>query len=272
MTHLDIEALSALIDGQATPPEEAHAASCPVCQESAARLRRAASAAGVPPVRRDPAQVDASVAAALAAWEGSPPVPAPTGDEPPGSAGRPSARGRPGWLVPSLAVAAAVFVVLGAVALLGQRSTPTSSSGASKGAAAAPSAGAADSASASLGVFSEPGPLVAAIRGRLAGEAPDTGSRASTTTSPGVQEPVVLAPACSAAVRAAALATPGAPSADGAPSPAGSLTWRGTPALAYLVPPVGRAPAAGAVVVVIASEALTPPPAGGCRVLATGRL
>lgn len=120
--HLDDDALSATLDGEATPAEAAHAGECPTCRARLDVFRAAANAVGsaVGPV--DAARREDAIAAALAA------VPASTE----------SRRGRPPtWLY---AVAAAVVALAALVPLLtrGDDGADTASRATSKAAAPAP--------------------------------------------------------------------------------------------------------------------------------------
>ena len=65
--HLDDDALSALLDGEATPEEAAHAGECEACTVRAAELRAAARAIAHAVAPVDPARRDAAIAAALGA-------------------------------------------------------------------------------------------------------------------------------------------------------------------------------------------------------------
>ncbi|MGH9126071.1 MAG: zf-HC2 domain-containing protein, partial [Acidimicrobiales bacterium] len=87
--HLDDDALSALVDGEATPGDREHLADCPACQAELAALAavaRAIATPGLPPV---PGEVDAAIARALRSWEAGPSEPAvprsTPGDQPAGS-------------------------------------------------------------------------------------------------------------------------------------------------------------------------------------------
>ena len=66
-THLDDEALSAALDGEATAAEESHLVSCPACRQRIDVLRGIALAVGGPVPPRPAAAVDAAVGAALGA-------------------------------------------------------------------------------------------------------------------------------------------------------------------------------------------------------------
>lgn len=131
--HPDLEALSAYLDGeeaQLTP----HVERCDACAATLAELRGAAAtvATRLPPL--DPAVADGAVAAALAAFDAPrSPAPGPTPVAVAPTAGGGAApddrvvpfapRGRPvsRWLVAGSGVAAAVALIVGAVAMIGQR-------------------------------------------------------------------------------------------------------------------------------------------------------
>jgi hypothetical protein len=66
LDHLDDEALSAVLDGEGTEDEAAHAAICPTCADRLSAFRTAAAALGQP-VAVDPDRRDAAVRAALEA-------------------------------------------------------------------------------------------------------------------------------------------------------------------------------------------------------------
>lgn len=102
--HLDDEAISAHLDGEATPEEAAHVDGCETCTARLAELRAASEAIGSP-VDLVFADRDAAVAAALSAAPASNVVPL---------AGR-RRQAPPQWL----AVAAALLVVVALVPLLG---------------------------------------------------------------------------------------------------------------------------------------------------------
>ena len=86
--HPDDEALSALLDGEATAAEEAHAEACRECSGRLAQLRAVALAVGVAPEPVTAARRDAAIAEALAA---TPRTSAPVGDGSPALAAAPDA-------------------------------------------------------------------------------------------------------------------------------------------------------------------------------------
>ena len=102
--HLDDEAISAHLDGEATPAEAAHVDGCETCTARLAELRAASEAIGSP-VDLGFADRDATVAAAMAAAATSNVVPLASRRR----------TGPPQWL----AVAAALLVVVALVPLLG---------------------------------------------------------------------------------------------------------------------------------------------------------
>ena len=63
--HLDDEAISAHLDGEATPTEAAHVDGCATCRARLAELQGAAEVIGTPVPPANPAAVDAAVTAAL---------------------------------------------------------------------------------------------------------------------------------------------------------------------------------------------------------------
>lgn len=65
--HLDDEAISAVLDGEATPEEAAHADACASCSVRLTELRDASLLVGAPVPPPDPGRRDAAVAAALGA-------------------------------------------------------------------------------------------------------------------------------------------------------------------------------------------------------------
>jgi hypothetical protein len=96
--HLDDDALSATLDGEATPDEQAHVDSCPACRARADELRAAANLIGAPLAVVDPRARVAAIAAALVA------VPTPL-------ARRRRAR-PPGWLVGAAAAVVALGILV----------------------------------------------------------------------------------------------------------------------------------------------------------------
>jgi hypothetical protein len=65
MPHLDDESLSAAFDGEATPAERAHLASCPHCQAALGSLAAVARAVGAPVTPLPSEAIDAAIARAL---------------------------------------------------------------------------------------------------------------------------------------------------------------------------------------------------------------
>ncbi len=117
--HLDDDALSATLDGEATPAEAAHAGECPTCRARLDVFRAAANAVGTAVGPVDAARREDAIAAALAA------VPASTESR---------RGGPPAWLY---AVAAAVVALAALVPLLtrGDDGADTASRATSKAAA-----------------------------------------------------------------------------------------------------------------------------------------
>lgn len=107
--HLDDEAISAHLDGEATSAESAHLASCGACSTRLAELRAASAAIGAP-VAIDGDRREAAIAAALAEAP-APPSAAADARVVPLSSRR---RGIPSWL----AAAAALLVVVALVPLV----------------------------------------------------------------------------------------------------------------------------------------------------------
>ena len=166
--HPDDEALSALLDGEATAAEEAHAGACPECSGRLAQLRAVALAVGAAPEPVTAARRNAAIAEALAATprtsapvgDGSPALAAvpgaaaPVGDgsPPPAAASGDGRRGRRRNRLPQWAAAAAVVAVLagsvGVVSFLGGQAPQKEQATADRSAAelsdemAAPGAGA----------------------------------------------------------------------------------------------------------------------------------
>ena len=121
--HLDGEATSAALDGEATAEETAHLAGCAPCQAGVARLRPVQTAVAAP-VALDGAAREAAITAALAAFE--PDAAGPTlGDEvAPFDASARRSRRRPtsrrgAELAPWLGLAAVLLLLVLAVPLLG---------------------------------------------------------------------------------------------------------------------------------------------------------
>ena len=121
--HLDGEATSAALDGEATAEETAHLAGCAPCQAGVARLRPVQTAVAAP-VALDGAAREAAITAALAAFE--PDAAGPTlGDEvAPFDASARRSRRRPtsrrgAELAPWLGLAAVLLLLVLAAPLLG---------------------------------------------------------------------------------------------------------------------------------------------------------
>lgn len=125
-THLDDEQLSALLDGEATAGEAAHASSCAPCSERLARFRAVAAVVALPPPPPAAAERDRAVATALAAREVVPLRPA-------------RSAGAPAWLA---AAAAVVILALLAVPVLRAGGRDDADEAASGGAESAEEGGA----------------------------------------------------------------------------------------------------------------------------------
>ena len=113
--HLDDEALSAAIDGEAEAGVLVHLATCAACSSRLGALRAAASAVSTPPPRPSPVEVDQAIAAALdAALEPAAGSPDPSGG-----------RRRPAPIValfqqrPAIAALAAAAVIVLAAGITG---------------------------------------------------------------------------------------------------------------------------------------------------------
>lgn len=165
--HLDDDALSALVDGEAPPGDREHLAGCLACQAELAALASVARAVATPVLPPAPSEVDAAIARALSSLEAGPSQPAiprsAPGDQPPGpsvapgddsgdrrplpvgGASRPSVKGRQGdlagrrrrgratsagpWLVGAgVGAAAAAVLVFSLLSGLGRSASTTSSS------------------------------------------------------------------------------------------------------------------------------------------------
>ncbi len=70
MDHLDVEALSAALDGESTADEAAHLAGCASCQAQVEALRPVHDAVAVPPLRVPAVVREATIVAALEAFGG----------------------------------------------------------------------------------------------------------------------------------------------------------------------------------------------------------
>jgi hypothetical protein len=128
--HLDDEALSAALDGEATAAEESHLVSCPACRQRIDVLRSIALAVGGPVPLRPATAVDAAVGAALdAVLGGGEAIEATHPAGPPGTINlldmadrRRAARQRRASR--TLSLAAAGVIVLGAAALIAALALP----------------------------------------------------------------------------------------------------------------------------------------------------
>lgn len=112
--HLDDDGLSAVIDGEATPPETAHVSSCDECQHRLGHLRAAAVAAAAVP-EPPPEHRERALAAAVAAGAR---LDRPVSHVDEVTARRRTRRPRP-LVLAAGALAAAVMVVAGVAALIG---------------------------------------------------------------------------------------------------------------------------------------------------------
>ncbi|MCU1485388.1 MAG: hypothetical protein JWN67_2134 [Actinomycetia bacterium] len=106
--HLDDNALSATLDGEATPDEHAHVDACTTCRARVDELRAAANAIGTPLTAVDPVRRDQAIAAALLA------LPTPLASR--------RRRQPPGWVLG----AAAAVLALGILVPLVNRSSGSS--------------------------------------------------------------------------------------------------------------------------------------------------
>jgi hypothetical protein len=116
--HLDDDALSATLDGEATPEEHAHVEACATCRARVDELRAAANAIGTPLAAVEVARREEAIAAALLAL----PTPLASGRR----------RQPPGWVLG----AAAAVVALGILVPLVNRSNGSSADRSSSSAAA----------------------------------------------------------------------------------------------------------------------------------------
>jgi hypothetical protein len=128
--HLDDEALSAVLDGEGTVAEAAHAESCDACSARLAELRDASVLVATPVPPGDDARREASIAAALAVL----------GTEAPGNVVPLRRRLPTQWL----AAAAALLVVIGAFAFVGSSTGDDDDSTAAGNAAADTAGGSSD--------------------------------------------------------------------------------------------------------------------------------
>jgi hypothetical protein len=143
--HLDDEALSAALDGEATAAEESHLVSCPACRQRIDVLRSIALAVGGPVPPRPATAVDAAVGAALdAVLDGGEAIEATHPAGPTGTinlldmADRRAARQRRASR--TLSFAAVGVIVLGAAALIAALALPGRGSSSAKTAARTASA------------------------------------------------------------------------------------------------------------------------------------
>jgi hypothetical protein len=242
-SHLDDEALSAALDGEATASEQAHLSSCSICQAHLESLAAVARAVGVPVAQRPPGEVDDAIKRAVGTWpqseaESSPPEtsslasPIPIGV----GSGRSTERRRarsPRWLGAAAGIAAAVIVVGGVVALSRNGTSHTSTTAGLAQPSSASTSVAPDAANAGdLGDQSDPAALarrvtnaVAQRSGAAAATAPEFG--ATTVAGQSAAPRDQLAPATCVAQAAAASGVVGRPS----PDLVAPLRWRGEPAL-----------------------------------------
>lgn len=116
MTHLGDEQLTALQDGDGTPEERAHLATCDRCGRRSEALAVVAALVGTPPA---PSEADRRAAVAVALAEA---------DRPAVITRRPARRRPPAWLLPAAAVLALLALVAAVVPRLGGRSADDSGS------------------------------------------------------------------------------------------------------------------------------------------------
>jgi hypothetical protein len=287
--HLDAEAHSAALDGQATAGERAHLDTCPACRAEVERLAGVARAVGVPVAAQPRAEADAALARALAAAEPASRV-VPISSRPSRTSRRLRLDAR------SVLAAAAILLVVAVGATLVGRTTAShphatassrlpavggtgadraasttiqipvgaaagppypgiSPAGAPASAASRSPAGAAGPAvvdGGDLGAQSAVGPLVTIVQSALDGE--------RTTPPPAAGQPALAQPTATCAASAATVS----------PVPLARLlyvattTWKGTPAIVLgeqaATAPGGR-PGPSRLVLVLARE--------GCGLLAS---
>lgn len=218
-THLDDIAVSAAVDGEASPNDVDHLKRCPDCQLRLAAFKDAAAAVAVPPSPPPPGQADLSVQHALADVFDR--------DSPPSARQEPTVPARHRRAPWAIATAAAVIAVAAAVIGLAHnarpgRQPPSQSAGSTQSSARPQQAPAAASGAASigqLGAFSDPGQLTGALRSALGRNQPNlSGPRGSGASAP---------PPCAVASAQAAGTTTGTP-----PRLSAALLWQGQPALA----------------------------------------
>jgi hypothetical protein len=249
--HLDDEALSAAIDGEAEAAALDHVATCPACRSRLEALRAVASAVSTPPVPLPAADVDRAIAAAL---DTALAPAAPSG-------------GRRG-LAPVVALfqrrpamaalAAAAVVVLaagitGAVRWGGSSSHPSASVSLARPGAkpfqstgapvsGAGSSGAATLAGPDLGAQSDPAVVAGLVRARIGTLAAAPGARLSGPQPGGAaaapQAPAV--PPSELACASEAAQAVGVPATSPLRLVAG-LLWRGQPAVVFVFDRPGTA-------------------------------
>ncbi|MDQ6616185.1 MAG: zf-HC2 domain-containing protein [Actinomycetota bacterium] len=263
--HLDQEALSAALDGQATAADRAHLDTCPQCREDMAALATVARAVAGPVPPRPQREVDAAIERAVASWSPVAPVESlasddggaepvnwgrPTPSRPAGAPPhRPARQGRGShrWLETAAGLAAAVIVVGGVVALSRRTSNHPSSTTSSPALGAGPSRSSprfGTSYGTDLGDQSDPGTVARLVVGALpagsAGAARVPGPEDTSTvparsaTTPADQLPTDQLPAatCEAEARAAVGLTAGG---SAVVRYFAMLRWRGQPSVVVVL-------------------------------------
>jgi anti-sigma factor RsiW len=242
--HLDDGRLSALLDGEASADDVQHADGCPECRTRVASWRAVTTKLVVQP-GPVPAQRDAAVEAALAAIEAA------VSSSPDRSrplAGHRRRRAAFSWPRLAGAVAAAVGVAGIAVTIShlgGGGSGPASTAaGVTRPQAASPAARASatpsqnsasvvPTAGVALGSYQDPGGVVAAVRDWL-GSRSGAASTPGATPGPPPAAAAVPPPCLTQAASRAKVAPQSVPVLDA------TLTYRGSPARAYVFAVAGR--------------------------------
>jgi hypothetical protein len=249
MPHLDDESLSAAFDGEATPAEQAHLASCAECQAALGSLAEVAQAVGAAIAPRHAEAIEAAIAQALrdspvaaAAPRTAIPVAAsPTAAPRPGPIPLPAHRHRqpPSWILGVAGIAAAVALIA-VVGLLGRSHSGTTTTSPALSAGAAGASTTAPSTRSSglvtdLGDQSDPG-----VVARLVLAAPRSLGAVAGRTTPGTTGTSSAAPSvnglapdssladmpCATEARVAVAVAP-----DRSVQYAASLRWRGQAAI-----------------------------------------
>jgi hypothetical protein len=250
--HLDDDRLSALLDGEATADDVQHADGCPECRRRVAAWRAVTTKLAVQPGPAA-ARRHAAVEAALAAIE---PAVTPLPDRPTPLAGHRRRRVAFSW--PRFAAAVAAVVVVAGIAVAishlggggaGPASTAAGVTRPPAGSPAAPasatpsqnSSSVVPTAGVALGSYQDPGGVVAAVRDRLGST---SGAASSSGPTPGPPPAAAPVPAPVAAAVPPPCLTQAASGAKVAPQSVpvldATLTYRGSPARAYVFAHAGR--------------------------------